>query len=1111
VFLAIVGTLALSSGGALAAQAEERRAGWEVVAKTVPTFPRPGGLAGIQIKVLNVGAAGSNGTVTVTDELPPGVTATSAGANASIVEVGLEEGQPNYEPELWECRGNQPGGAVAGATVVTCVNNLKNLPSLNGGSGLPDGPGTEKFNPEWNDREIAIGITAPNSSGTISEPNRVTVAGGGSLGTASTHDPITVSSNPAPFGFADADAWFSNANGTIDTQAGSHPYEATFVFDMNEVFREEAFPHKQTAGGEPRNLTFSLPPGFIGDPNAVPKCTHAEYNEEACPPASQVGVIAAEAPGENYFNSKAGHDLSPVYNLVPPAGEPAEFGFQVFEINTQIGTTVRSGSDYGLTSIVNDIPQRDVVDSMLTLWGQPGDSSHSHYHVGGSVNVGHAPFLTLPTSCEAAKDFSLSMNEWEHPNLYTYATFKTHNANDEETGFTGCETLNFGTSISTAPDTSNSDTPAGLSVEVKPQIGGLFGPEGLGTADIKNTKVTLPQGVVINPGQAAGLKACQADEDALTTQSEREAGQEDTAPAHCSGASKVGTDEIETPLLEHSLKGSVYVLQSNPPELKLLVTADGEGVNLKLVGVVHLNEQTGQLTAEFNETPELPFTDFKLSFSGGAQAALDTPVQCGTYGAVSDFTSWSSPFIGDVSPSASFTLTDGPEGSACPSSPLPFAPTLTAGATTDQAGGSTDFTMLLQRGDGQQRIEKLQFKVPPGLSGIISSVPVCEEPQAAAGTCPASSHIGHTVVTSGPGPYPLVIPQPGDPEAAIYLTGPYKGAPFGLAIVTPVIAGPFNLGTIVTRAAIEVDPRTAQITITTDPLPQIVDGVPTDLRAVDAVVDRPGFMINPTNCEPSSFSGTAWGTPPAGAGGSGATAPISSHFQVGSCRSLTFAPKLSVTTAGHASKKLGTSLTFKIAYPQGAMGTESWFNEAKFDIPKQLPARLSTIQQACDAVTFETNRAACPKHSLIGSAIVHTPILPVPLEGPVYFVSYGGAKFPDAVLVLRGDNVNIELHGNTFINGASGVTSATFKALPDVPFESIEVSVPSGEYSEFGANLPAKDHLDFCGQTLTMPTFFKAQNGLEIKQNSKVAISGCPKAKSVKKAKKASKHRGKKH
>jgi uncharacterized repeat protein (TIGR01451 family) len=1093
--LVAVGTFAGSSGSALAA--EEQRAGWELEAKTVPTYPRPGGHAGIQIKVLNVGAAASEGPVTVTDTLPPGVTAVSAGANSGIEEVGSEEAEPTYEPELWECRGNTPDEEVAGATVVRCVNNSEKLPHLNGGSGTPDGP-PENFNPEWNDQEIAIGIKAPETQGTLAQPNRVMIAGGDALGTASTGDPITVSSTPPPFGFANADAWFSNENGTLDTQAGSHPYEATFAFSMNDVVNPRAYPPQQDAGGEPRDLTFSLPPGFVGDPNAVPKCTREEFNAQTCPPATQVGVVAAEAPGEDLFNSIAGHHFAPVYNLVPAAGEPAEFGFQVTGINTQLGTVVRSGSDYGLNSIVNNIPQRDVLGSVLTLWGQPGNLSHSHYRVGGSANVGDAPFLTLPTSCEGPEEFSLSVSQWEHPDDVAHTSFRTHNANGEEIGFTGCEKLSFGTSITTSPDTSNSDTPAGLTVEVKPELGSLFGAAGLGSADIKNTTVTLPQGVVINPGQAAGLKACQAGEDGLTTPAEKEAGEEDTGPADCPNAAKVATDEIETPLLEHALKGSVYVLQSNPPELKLLVTASGEGVNLKLVGVVHLNEQTGQLVTTFSETPEFPFSDFKLSFSGGAQAALDTPVQCGTYGATSDFQGWSSPFISDAFPTASFTLTDGPEGGACPATPLPFAPTLTAGSTTDQAGGHTDFTMLLQRGDGQQRIERLQFKVPPGLTGLISSVPLCQEPQAAAGTCPASSQIGHTVVTSGPGPYPLVIPQPGDPEAGIFLTGPYKGAPFGLSIVTPVIAGPFNLGTVITRAAIEVDPRTAQITITTDPLPQIVDGVPTDLRSVDAVVDRPGFMINPTSCEPSSFSGTAWGTPPAGAGGPGASAAISSHFGMGSCRSLQFKPSVSTVTKAKASKANGASLSFKISYPKGAIGSDSWFDEAQFDIPRQLPARLSTLQQSCLAATFETNRAACPKASVIGHAVVHTPLLPVPLEGPVYFVSYGATKFPDAVLDLTGDHVHVELHGETFISKTS-VTSATFRNTPDVPFESIEVNVPMGPYSEFGANLPPKDNYDFCGQKLKMPTFFKAQNGLEIHQETPVTITGCPKAKKAKK------------
>ncbi len=253
-------------------------------------------------------------------------------------------------------------------------------------------------------------------------------------------------------------------------------------------------------------------------------------------------------------------------------------------------------------------------------------------------------------------------------------------------------------------------------------------------------------------------------------------------------------------------------------------------------------------------------------------------------------------------------------------------------------------------------------------------------------------------------------------------------------------------------------------------------------------VNRPGFTINPTNCNPQQVTGTVTST-------EGATSPVSDPFQVTNCAILKFQPTVAVSTAGKASKADGASLNFKISYPKGSQGTQSWFNEARFDIPKQLPARLTTLQQACLAATFETNRAACPKASKIGTAVVHTPVLPVPLEGPVYFVSYGSAKFPDAVLALKGDNVNIELHGETFINSKTGVTSATFRDTPDVPFESIEVNVPTGPYSEFGANLPPKDHYNLCGQNLKMPTLLKAQNGLEINHETPITISGCTKTK----------------
>ena len=548
-------------------------------------------------------------------------------------------------------------------------------------------------------------------------------------------------------------------------------------------------------------------------------------------------------------------------------------------------------------------------------------------------------------------------------------------------------------------------------------------------------------------------------------------------------------------MLPNKLSGNVYILGQNPPNLQLLITASGSGVNLKLVGTVHLNEATGQLTTTFEKTPDLPFTAFKLSFSGGAQAALATPTGCGTFESTAEFTPWSNPFIENALDSSRFQITAGPDGSACVS-PMPFNPTMTAGSTTDQAGGFTDFTMLLQRGDEQQRVKTLSFKTPEGLLGMIAKVPLCEEPQAAQGTCSAASQIGHTVVGAGPGPFPFYIPQASAPPAPIYLTGPYKGAPFGLSIVVPLIAGPFNLGTEIVRATITVDPHTSQITVTTDPLPQVVKGIPADLRSINAVIDRPGFMFNPTDCNPMSFSGVATSN-------EGATTAIGSHFQMGSCQALKFQPNFKVSTSGKTSRANGASLTAKIVYPVGNLGfnqasSQSNIHSVKVDLPKQLPSRLTTLQKACPAATFNANPAACPSNSVVGHAKAITPLLPVPVEGPAYFVSHAGEEFPNLILVLQGDNVKIELIGSTFISKA-GITSSAFKEVPDVPIQSFELNLPQGKYSALAANT------NLCKSKLVMPTAFTGQNGAVLHQSTPVSVTGCPKHK-AKKTKMKGKH-----
>jgi hypothetical protein len=1051
--------------------------GWEITATNFPTNLQPGGRGTIDINVFNVGAAASSGPITVTDTLPPDVTAREAGE----LHLGYlpQPEEPFITNERWECAGNGPGKIVEGASIVTCTNNPERFASIAGGGGLPNY--LPNFGPLYQP-EIGIAVNAGPGEGTTA--NHVTIAGGGTPTPASTEDPVTVSFHPAAFGFSQWDAWFSNADGTLDTQAGSHPYEATFSYKLNTVVKEGSL----GLTTESRNIEVLLPPGFVGDTTAVPQCTRRELNENACPDDTQVGTTRIFAVPSVVLG---------VYNMVPPPGVPAEFGFNILNIYTLLDSSVRSGGDYGITTTIDNIPQFEVFGDTLTIWGVPGDKSHDPWRgakpLGGcsgencptwGEHPSLKPFLTLPTSCGEPQKVTIRATSWQHPGAKPVErTVVLHDSNESPAGFAGCEHLGFDPTITTAPDTAKADTPAGLTVEVKPSLGGLANPTGLSTSDIQNTTVTLPEGLVINPGQAAGLQACQETEATLK--------ENDQAPV-CPDASRVGTDEIETPLLKKPLQGNVYILQSNPPNIELLVVASGEGVNLKLVGHVHLNEQ-GRLITTFSGTPELPFTSFRLSFSGGAQAALATPTTCGTYETTSDFSSWASPFVADAFPTGAFAVTSGTNWAPCPGSVLPFTPSLIAGSTTDQAGGFTDFSLLLQAPDDQQRIEKLQFKVPEGLLGMISKVPLCQEPQAQNGTCSSASQIGHTVVASGPGPYPLVVPQPGQPPAAIYLTGPYEGAPYGLSIVVPIVVGPFTLQTQIVRAKIEVDPLTAQITVTTDPFPQVIDGVPTDLRTIDAVIDRPGFMFNPTSCSPMSFSGTAFSA-------QGATAPISSPFQMGSCRSLLFKPDFKVSTSGKTSRKNGASLDARILYPNVPLGanqasSQSNIHSVKVDLPKQLPSRLTTLQKACTAGVFEANPANCPVASRVGTVTAVTPVLPVTLSGPAYFVSYGGAKFPELVFALQGYGVTIYVHGETFISKA-GITSSTFRQIPDVPIYSFELKLPQGPFSALAANG------NLCKTKLKMPTTFTAQDGAVVHQTTPISVTGCAKHK-AKKAKRA--------
>ena len=1027
------------------AWAESPAPGWQVVGHVSPTELHPGGEGIVWSSVFNTGAGSATGSALLVEKLPPTL-------------EPISEMLPGPEQEATY----ESGGCMNAGQEVTCEFSAPG----------PVGPGVLP-----SEIEVPVRVR-PGAHPEPGEKIEMTVEGAGALSVARTQVPVQIGSGIASVGFQGFDAWLSNENGTMDTQAGSHPYSLTVVYAVNDL---GAGAGKETAaGGEPHDLNVDLPPGLVGEPGATPKCTREEFDGEECAqraPGSEIGEDVAGISGTQ------GQISFSIYNLVPPPGVAAQFAFTFNGTSVFLDSGVRSGGDDGITTHVDPVPERKVVLNETTIWGMPG----------AVTGIATKPLLTLPTSCGKPPLWEIeTLGTWQEEDALAHANdplFKAratdvvHDNEGNPVGFTGCEKLvHFGPSLEAIPDTSRTDTPTGLTASVRVPQG--LNPEGLATAGLKDTTVTLPEGIEINPGQATGLVACQPSQEALGL---AENGEVNEAAPSCPAASKVGTDEIITPLLPDKLEGNVYVLQSNPPELKLLVAASADGVNLKLVGTVHLNETTGQLVTTFENTPDAPFTEFKLHFSGGAQAALVTPATCGAYHTSALFTPWPEGFVSGSSSASSFVIDEGTAGAPCPTT-LGFSPTLTAGATTDQAGGFTGFSLLLQRPDDQQRVSRLSFTAPEGLLGMISKVPLCPEPQAAQGTCSAASQIGHTVVGAGPGPYPLFIPEAGQPPAPIYLTGGYKGAPYGLSIVVPIHAGPFTLQTQVVRAAIAVDPHTAQITVTTDPLPTIIDGIPADLRSIDAVIDREGFMFNPTNCNPTAFAGTATST-------EGSTVPISSHFQVGSCQALTFKPDFKVSTSGKTSRADGASLEAKIVYPTTPLGANQASSQsnialAKVDLPKQLPSRLATLQKACPAAQFEANPGGCPAASVVGHATVLTPVLPVPLTGPAYFVSHGGEAFPSLIVVLQGYGVTIDLVGTTFIS-STGITTSTFKQVPDVPISLFDLTLPEGPYSALAANA------NLCAKPLVMPTEFTAQNGAQIKQSTPIEVAGCSKTISV--------------
>jgi len=929
------------------------------------------------------------------------------------------------------------------------------------------------------------------------------------------------------------------------TQAGGHPDALTtrIVFDHERFkFLNNSNEVSEVPTQDPRDVVVDIPPGLIGDPQAVPKCPLTDVTDKKvpCPPATQVGTIRSR------YGGGTKESLGPIYNVTPERGQTAEFVLVTRGADfIATGHLVRTESGYEITVVSKNIPSIELVETEVTFWGVPAEARYdwlrglscsspsptfSECHHNGEFTTGGnepadiepVPFLSLPTDCSFGPGTAVIRGDsWEHPGHVEQGRYEGYVAGPPSVmpAVSGCNLLKFEPGVETSPETLLADAPDGLGVNLKvPQTGQ---PSMLATPHLRGATVTLPLGVSISPGIVDGIQACNASgpEGINFTGPESEEvgpdGELQLAPGHCPDASTVGEAEAETPVLASPLKGHVYLARSgcggagqapcteqdaldgNLYKLYLELGGKGAlgdaGVNIKVEGRVQANPATGQLTSVFDENPQTPFSELRIRLNGGPRAPIANPAACGLATTTTDLTPWSAPGLippsgpfvpgtPDATPSSSFQ-TGGCEV------PYGLAPGFLAGTVSPLAGRFSAFTMNLSRKDREQFVKGIQVHTPPGLLAMISSVPLCAEAQADVGTCPEASKIGTTRVASGAGSHPFEI------EGNVYLTVPYRGAPFGLSVVTHVQAGPFNLGLVVVRARIDVDPNDSTATITTDEsgpyaLPQIVFGVPVRLQRVTVNIDRPGFMFNPTNCAAQQVTATI-------SGSAEVVAKVASPFAAGDCRGLQFKPKLSISTSSRTNRRVGASLDAKLTYPSGAPGTYANIARVKVSLPKLLPSRLSTLQQACPAARFQDDPAACPKGSIVGIARTTTPVLLGKLEGPAYFVSHGGEAFPSLIVVLQGDNVRVDLVGTTFINEKTNITSSTFKTVPDVPVRSFELYLPEGRNSA----LAAIGNLCRSQGKLTMPTEFVAQNGAVIKQSTKIAVLGCKKAAKKKKAK----------
>ncbi|MET0306449.1 MAG: hypothetical protein ABW196_09515 [Solirubrobacterales bacterium] len=840
----------------------------------------------------------------------------------------------------------------------------------------------------------------------------------------------------AEIGFKEVDVTFTDPDGNPAFQSGSHAFSITtsFAFTTKPDANLDEIPTEPV-----KDLDFGQIEGLAGDATTMPTCTTREFlgsgdastgNSFTCPVDSAVGTGLVQIPPLTFPPQAVA-----IYNLEAPRGYAARLGFKVLGIPIVLLVSVNPEPPFNIIAGASSNPQTiPVYGAEITIWGDPSDPRHDENRgecvvspaTSCEANLPERPFLTLPRACLGPLETTWAMNSWLDPDNVVTGAVETHDEFDVPHGFEECDTLGFGPEeIGAAPTTNRAESPSGFDFTIEIEDEGLIDPKGRADSDLKKAVVTLPEGLTVNPAAANGLDACSAEELARETAS--------SPPGDgCPDASRVADVKVETPLLDELIEGSIFLAEpfDNPLGTLLagyLVLKQPErGIVVKLVGAIETDPSTGRITASFDENPQFPFSRLEVSFPGGPRAALTTPQSCGTYGIQTELYPWSG--NAPVVETDEFEITEAAGGGACPGSnaALPLAADFDAGTVEPLAGRHSAFVMNLRREDGSQRFRRVTLNPPPGLTAKLAGTPPCSDAalakaagrkgitEQASPSCPSASRLGSVFAAAGSGPDPYWAP------GVAYLAGPYKGAPLSLAVVTPAVAGPFDLGTIVTRVALYIDPQTARISAVSDPIPHILEGIPLDVRTVSVRIDKPQFTLNPTSCDPLGFDGWLIST-------LGAQLALHSRFQVAECGRLGFRPRVSLRLFGPVRRGGYQGLRAVVRPRPGDANVAS--TVVRF--PRSAFVAQEHIRTVCTRVQFAAD--ACPPGSIYGRAIARSPLLDYPLQGNVYLRSSDN-ELPDALADLRGpaqQPIRVELAIRN--DSVGGALRNTVQVVPDAP------------------------------------------------------------------------------